>query len=246
MLATAMKCIRPVLLAGASLGADAASTLPDDGPEFDFYKFLEGIGVRIYVEARPREAAPGWSRSPVASMDDWWIRSDPERYPSSARLTNCQLEGGVVRILNDLRGASSEPEDVQEAITRIRHALLEGHTVVFRGDGMRAAGVTIDQLVEGIDEALGVDPNAGSRIADGDAPSASDPGAASRQVERMLKKPGVSIEINKTGTKRRNAGPSSVIRSGDGSDGTFRPYVRTRSRGGARRARRRSPRTGPG
>jgi hypothetical protein len=229
VLATALRCIQPVLLAGASLGADAASTLPDDGPEFDFYKFLESIGLRIYVEARPRLVAPGWNRFPVASTDEWWARSDPERYPTSARLRNDQLQAGVVRILNDLRGASTDPADVQEGVTRIRQALLEGHTVVFRSDGLRQAGVTIDQLVAGIDEQLGVDPNGDSRVA-------TDPDLVKGESVPAIpasSDPGLEIDVRSgaspvTRTKRGASPPKDAARS----TGTFRPYVRTRSKPG--------------
>ncbi len=232
VLATALRCIQPVLLAGASIGADAASTLPDDGPEFDFYKFLEGIGLRVYVEARPRLDAPGWSRFPVASMNDWWLRSNPEQYPSSQRVRNEQLRGGVVRIMNDLRGASSDPADVQEAIARIRHALLEGHTVVFRGDGLRAAGVTIDQLVAGIDEQLGVDPNGNSRLADADR-KVGDPTSAAPADGRLDVDPGITIEVRRGGTVTQPARPAPKATKPDGSsDDTFRPYVRTRTKPG--------------
>jgi hypothetical protein len=231
VLATALRCVQPVLLAGASLGADAASTLPDDGPEFDFYKFLEGIGQRVYVEARPRLEAPGWRRFPVVSMDDWWLRSDPERYPSSQRVRNDQLQGGVVRIMNDLRGASTDAGDVQESIARIRHALLEGHTVVFRGDGLRAAGVTIDQLIAGIDEQLGVDPDEDSRLMNGnDKPNA--PETASPSGRRQGDDAGITIEVRggkaATSPTRRTTSNPPVEPSGD----SLRPYVRTRTKPG--------------
>jgi hypothetical protein len=231
VLATALRCVQPVLLAGASLGADAASTLPDDGPEFDFYKFLEGIGQRVYVEARPRLEAPGWRRFPVVSMDDWWLRSDPERYPSSQRVRNDQLQGGVVRIMNDLRGASTDAGDVQESIARIRHALLEGHTVVFRGDGLRAAGVTIDQLIAGIDEQLGVDPDEDSRLMNGnDKPNA--PVTASPSGRRQGDDAGITIEVRggkaATSPTRRTTSNPPVEPSGD----SLRPYVRTRTKPG--------------
>jgi hypothetical protein len=143
------------------------------------------------------------------------------------------LQGGVVRILNDLRGASSEAEDVQEAVARIRHTLLEGHTVVFRGDGLRAAGVTIDQLVAGIDEQLGVDPDAGSRLADGDASSGSK--VAGDEDVRTITGPGITIEVHRGGTAaEKPSGRSTIIRSGQQSDDTFRPYVRTRSKPGTK------------
>jgi hypothetical protein len=234
VLATALRCIQPVLLAGASIGADAASTLPDNGPEFDFYKFLEGIGLQVYVEARPRLEAPGWSHFPVASMNDWWLRSDPDRYPSSQRVPNDQLRGGVVRIMNDLRGASSDPADVQESIARVRHALLEGHTVVFRGDGLRAAGVTIDQLVAGIDEQLGVDPNEDSRLADAD-PKTDAPTSATSAGRRPEVDPGITIEVRRGGTATKPARQApNTTKPAESSDDTFRPYVRTRTKPGTR------------
>ncbi len=220
-ISTALRCIQPLLQAGASIGADAASRLPDDGPEFGFYRFLEGTGVRVYIESRPRLAAPGWKRFPVASMEGWWHMSDPEQRSNSARVRNDEIEGEVVRILNDIRGASSEPEDVQDAIFRIRAALLDGHTVVFRGDGLREAGITIDQLVEGIDEQLGVDPNANSRMASPTPPSSR-------------------LAPLETGEAAARAGDSSPSTSGGGrpkpsikpagKDDELRPFVRIQNR----------------
>lgn len=221
VISTALRCIQPLLQAGASIGADAASRLPDDGPEFGFYRFLEGTGVRVYIESRPRLDAPGWKRFPVASMDGWWNMSDPAERPSSARVTNDQIEGEIVRILNDLRGASSDPADVQESIARIRAALLEGHTVVFRGDGLRHAGVTIDQLVEGIDEQLGVDPNADSRVAGVEAPASElapfEPGEAAARA---------GGEAPTSATSRPGSKKPEMARP----SGEFRPYVKIQKR----------------
>lgn len=226
VVATALRCIQPLLLAGASIGADAASRLSDDGPEFGFYKFLQGAGVRVYVESRPRLEAPGWKEFPVASMEGWWHLSDPEERSNSARVPNHEIEGEIVRILNELRGASSAPDAVQEAINAIRSALLEGHTVVFRGDGLRQAGITIDQLVEGIDEQLGVDPDVDGRFAGesesagGLVPLSPEEAAARAGEERPQGRSGSgSVRIEPSGSK-----PAAKPRE------EFRPYVRIRTR----------------
>lgn len=223
VISAALRCIQPLLLAGASIGADAASRLPDDGPEFGFYRFLEGSGVRVYIESRPRLDAPGWRHFPVASVDGWWHMSDPERRPNSQRVRNDEIQGEIVRILNDLRGASSDPADVQESISRIRAALLEGHTVVFRGDGLRKAGVTIDQLVEGIDEQLGVDPDAGSRLAAPTEPTSRvaplDPADAAVRAGKSVPDAGAA------GTGAGDLKPG-VARPSD----EFKPFVKIRKR----------------
>ncbi len=227
VLATVLRCIQPILRAGASLGADAAVTMSDDGPEFHFYRFLEEIGIPVYVEARPRVAAPAWGRFPVASTNQWWLRSDPARYPGPMWLPTEEIHGGVVRIFHDLPGASSDPTDVQHVVSQVRAALLEGHTVVFRSDGIRQAGITIDQLVAGIDEQLGVDPDAVSRRT-GSTGSKQPVVPSKRPAEASG---GIRID--------RKTGDASVTRTGSGAasssttkaeDGTPRPDARKRKK----------------
>ncbi len=75
-------------------------------------------------------------------------------------LPNEAMERDVVRWIRDYNGRSTEPAVIEEVIAKIRAALLEGDTVIFRSDGLRAAGVPFERLVEGIDEQLGVDSGA--------------------------------------------------------------------------------------
>ena len=156
---TMLACVKPVLLAGGSIGADAAVKLSDDGPAFKFYKYLESIGVPIYVESRPKIANPKWKEFPVFAVDTWWRRSDPATNPDCVAwaLPNEAMERDVVRWIRDYNGRSTDPAVIEEVIAKIRAALLEGDTVIFRSDGLRAAGVPFERLVEGIDEQLGVD-----------------------------------------------------------------------------------------
>ena len=159
ILGTMLACVKPVLLAGGSIGADMAVKLSDDGPEFRFYKYLESIGIPVYVESRPKLDNPGWAEFPVFAVDAWWKRSDPAHNADCVpwALPNEAMQAGVVRWMRNYPGASTDPAVIAELVGRIREALLEGHTVLFRSDGLRAAGVTLDQLVAGIDEQLGVE-----------------------------------------------------------------------------------------
>lgn len=163
ILGTMLACVKPVLLAGGSIGADMAVKLSDDGPEFRFYKYLESIGIPVYVESRPKLDNPGWAEFPVFAVDAWWKRSDPAHNPDCVpwALPNDAMQAGVLRWMRNYPGASTDPAVISELVGRIREALLEGHTVLFRSDGLRAAGVTLDQLVAGIDEQLGVDSGSG-------------------------------------------------------------------------------------
>ena len=173
ILGTMLACVKPVLLAGGSIGADAAVKLSDDGPEFRFYKYLESIGIPVYVESRPKLDNPGWAEFPVFAVDAWWKRSDPAHNPDCVpwALHNEAMKAGVVRWMRNYPGASTDPAVIAELVGRIREALLEGHTVLFRSDGLRAAGVSLDQLVAGIDEQLGVESGSSdSASSEGDTP----------------------------------------------------------------------------
>lgn len=159
-LSVMLRCIQPFLEAGTSIGADAATPLADDGVSFHFYKYLESIGVPVYVESRPQKANPRWAEFPVFAENHWWHRSNPERHQDSSRwaMPDAAMTREVIRWIRDYPGRSTEPAVIEDVIRRTREALLEGHTVILRTDGLRAAGVRFEQLIEGIDEALGVDP----------------------------------------------------------------------------------------
>jgi hypothetical protein len=153
-LSTMLTCIRPVLMAGASIGADAATPLDDEGPAFHFYKFLESIGMPVYVESRPKKAEPRWSEFPVFALDHWWLRSNPEFHlDSSWALPNASLRQERLRMIDDL-GARIDATGVQSQVQRIRSILLEGDTVVLNTRKLRDRGVTLEDLTRGIDEEI--------------------------------------------------------------------------------------------
>ncbi len=221
VLATMMRCIQPMLEAGTSIGADAATPLSDDGVAFHFYKYLQSIGIPVYVESRPQKANPRWAEFPVFAENHWWHRSNPDRHQDSSRwaLPDSAMHTEVIRWIRDYPGRSTEPQVVDDVIRRTREALLEGHTVILRTDGLRAAGVRFDQLIEGIDEALGVDsdPDASRR-------SASDRDAVVRQLDVET-----SPDAGPTGTS-----PSAGDRRGYelkfDKNGDVKPLVIRRSR----------------
>ena len=145
--------IAPLLAAGASIGADAAVRLPDDGFEYQFYRNLDASGTRIYVESRPRVSRPRWSEFPVVALETWWHRSNPDRFADSQwGMPNHQILSERVRIFVGSPTAGAPISEVQQWVAKIRQALLEGDTVVLRGPRLRARGVTFESLVEGIDE----------------------------------------------------------------------------------------------
>ena len=171
-LAYMLRAIQPILQVGGSIGADTATGMPDDGPAFHFYKFLEQIGIPVYIESRPRKVLPGWAEFPVVAEDVWWHRSDPSRHADSSwAMSEEEIKTPIIRLIMDYEGSSSDPKVTEELIARIRKALLAGHTVAFRSDGLRKAGIPITRLTDGIDEALGVDGDASDSVS-------SDPGAA--------------------------------------------------------------------
>ena len=162
ILGTMLACVKPILLAGGSIGADAAVKLPDDGPAFQFYKYLESIGVPIYVESRPKLANPKWSEFPVFAVDAWWKRSNPALHQDALpwAMPNGDMQREVIRWIRDYSGKSTDPAVLEGVIQRTRAALLQGDTVIIRTDGLRAAGIPLERLVEGIDEQLGVQSRA--------------------------------------------------------------------------------------
>ncbi len=169
-LAYLLRCTQPLIEAGASIGADASARLADDGPTFHYYKFLQELGTRVYVESRPRIALPAWAQFDVVAEDGWWCRSDPEKNPDMDRfMPEEDYQRSVVRIMWGYDGSSTDPTVIEPLIARIRNALLEGHTVAFRGDGLRAAGIPMSRLTDGIDdeiaarERVGDGPRLGSR-----------------------------------------------------------------------------------
>ena len=170
ILGTMLACVKPILMAGASIGADAAVKLSDDGPAFHFYKYLESIGVPIYVESRPKLNNPKWSDFPVFAVDDWWHRSNPALHQDALpwAMPNSDIRREVIRWIRDYAGSSTDPAVLEGLIQKTRAALLQGDTVIIRTDGLRAAGVPFERLVAGIDEQMGISSNSsgGSSVAD--------------------------------------------------------------------------------
>jgi hypothetical protein len=205
-----LACVKPILLAGASIGADAAVKLPDDGPAFHFYKYLESIGIPIYVESRPKQAGPKWAEFPVFAVDTWWKRSDPEVHQDAAAwaMPNSDMNREVVRWIRDYQGRSTDPAVLEEIIQRTRTALLEGDTVILRTDGLRAAGVPFERLVEGIDEQLGVQSgsSAGSGISDVSVDAS------------IREKPAAPVSNGEVGNSKVSK-PSSATKSPDSTGG---------------------------
>lgn len=193
-----LRCIQPFLEAGTSIGADAATPLSDDGVSFHFYKYLEAIGVPVYVESRPQKANPRWAEFPVFAENHWWHRSNPDRFQDSGRwaMPDAALTREVIRWIRDYPGRATDQAVVDDVIRRTREALLEGHTVILRTDGLRAAGVRFEQLIEGIDEALGVDPQ--QRDAASEPASGPPSGLASEAEPRSDEKGFVRIEREDT------------------------------------------------
>ena len=179
ILGTMLACVKPILLAGGSIGADAAVKLPDDGPAFHFYKYLESIGVPIYVESRPKLANPKWAEFPVFAVDAWWNRSNPALHQDALpwAMPNGDIQREVIRWIRDYSGKSTDPAVLEGVIQRTRAALLQGDTVIIRTDGLRAAGIPFERLVEGIDEQMGIQSGSsgGSSAADSAAAGSNGP-----------------------------------------------------------------------
>ena len=229
ILGTMLACVKPVLLAGGSIGADAAVKLSDSGPAFKFYKYLESIGIPVYVESRPKIANPKWAEFPVFAVDAWWKRSDPANHQDCVAwaLPNEAMQRGVVRWIRNYDGRSTDPAVIAEVIGRIRAALLEGDTVIFRSDGLRAAGVSLEQLVEGIDEQLGVDSGSAGSAGGAGSDSVTPPQDSMDDIETRAEEivPGsdqgaAPVGKPSSGTAPKSSGGGGTAASGAGSSGS--------------------------
>ncbi len=224
ILGTMLACVKPLLMANASIGADAAVKLSDDGPAFHFYKYLESIGIPIYVESRPKQANPDWAEFPVFAVNEWWKRSNPEVHQDAAAwaLPNSEMKREVVRWIRDYPGKSTDPAVLEDLIQRTRAALLQGDTIILRTDGLRAAGVPFERLVEGIDEQMGIQtgtsagsgasqpsstgsvgqktrrPVAPSNVSEPDAPPPTVEKTGGRSTEGLQIKPATVNGVQKT------------------------------------------------
>ena len=248
ILGTMLACVKPVLLAGGSVGADAAVRLSDDGPEFRFYKYLESIGIPVYVESRPKIENPRWAEFPVFAVDAWWKRSDPAHNPDCVpwALPNEAMQHDVLRWIRGYPGTSTDPAVIADVVGRIRAALLDGDTVLFRSDGIRAAGVSLNQLVAGIDEQLGVDSGSsggGSGGGDGDSSQNDAMDAIEAQSESFANPSsttplptdpasdddGSDTADLRSASRGGSTGSGSVIGSSTGSSGS----IEVKPRGGS-------------
>ena len=80
-LGTMLACVKPLLHGRAVRSVRTRpSGSPTMGRQFMFYKYLESIGVPVYVESRdPSSSQPSSGRSSRSSRSTaWWKRSDPE------------------------------------------------------------------------------------------------------------------------------------------------------------------------
>ena len=206
-LATLLKCIRPALMAGASIGADAATKLDDEGPAFHFYKFLESIGMPVYIESRPRKNEPAWTAFPVFAIDHWWKRSNPEVYPDSAwAIPNRGLNKERLRMITDL-GNGTDRSVIQAMVQRIRTMLLEGDTVVVRSRVLRENGVSMTDLTEGIDSEIA---RRQALATEGGDETSSGVVATSEPPLTVEKKSSVTIRRS-ADKKNRNSAPRRVF-----------------------------------
>jgi hypothetical protein len=217
ILGTMLACVKPILLAGGSIGADAAVKLPDDGPAFHFYKYLESIGVPIYVESRPKLANPKWAEFPVFAVDAWWNRSNPALHQDALpwAMPNGDIQREVIRWIRDYSGKSTDPAVLEGVIQRTRAALLQGDTVIIRTDGLRAAGIPFERLVEGIDEQMGIQSGSsgGSSAADSSAAGSNGPTLARPAPIFDAKNSNTSKSTTTSSEKNGSAGSLKIKRT---------------------------------
>ena len=215
-LATLLKCIQPVLMAGASIGADAATRLDDDGPAFHFYKFLESIGMPVYIESRPRKNQPAWTAFPVFAIDQWWKRSNPEVYPDSGwAIPNGGLNEERLRMITDL-GNETDRSSIQAMVQRIRAVLLQGDTVVVRSRLLRENGVSMNDLTQGIDSEIA---RRKALTTQGEPEKLSGPVAAPNPASAAKNESSITIRRS-TGVKNRSKAPRRVFIGPGGSNPT--------------------------
>jgi len=98
-LARAWQSVELPLAAGMSIGVDSSSSLPLDHPGFTFIQQLHNQPIKVYIESRPDADKPHLHHWPVISVEDFWQRSDPQRYPDSIGMTRDARSHGEVILL---------------------------------------------------------------------------------------------------------------------------------------------------
>lgn len=124
--ARAMASVRPLLDAGMSIGLDAAAPAVAGSPTHVFAERLREMGVRVYVEAKPKRDAPHWFDYGVIALDSTWRRSDLQTGHIAWRekygTPKGTIRGDVIRLLRrgDLRERGQwNPESIREIIAGI-------------------------------------------------------------------------------------------------------------------------------
>lgn len=136
-------CTHHALHSGMSIGFDASSSIAEDSPEFQGIRLLRSLGVKCYVEARPKANCPHLFDMPVVCDNKFWHRSNPEIFADSARWAakNSDLTGEIMRLsFGDWRRSDWQKADAN-AIT------ADGHSVAGPVDHYMRLGLTAKDLI---------------------------------------------------------------------------------------------------
>ena len=119
--------------AGMSIGFDSF-TGEQISKENYFRKLIESLGIRTYIEPRPRKDQTFLYSANIMSIDSFWKRSDPDLYKDSKHMARTSdLSGEIVRlIVNDPQKTNIKSNERFEAfkweITQAKKIADEGHT----------------------------------------------------------------------------------------------------------------------
>ncbi len=109
--------VQPLVDAGMSVGLDASAAALPGSLDDQLAIKLEQQGVRVYIEARPRVVTPQWRDNPVVITEEFWHRSNPEKFSDSSwGAPNHDLDEEVVRLIR-----------YEPALETLKKVLLNGN-----------------------------------------------------------------------------------------------------------------------
>lgn len=144
------KSIAFVLDAGMSVAFDGAAGYATDTPEALIIQFLNAMGVKCYVEARPRKFTPFLSY-PVIAIDQTWHQQDPELsqnpWMQQNMAKNSELTGEILRLINTPPTGHTWADYDTWIMDYAQSILNDGHSVTASVTKLMKAGIKKSDFV---------------------------------------------------------------------------------------------------
>jgi len=139
--------LKPLLDAGMSIGLDGAGAAAATTKTGQGVQLLRAQGAEVYVEPRPAVTNTAVHRLGVITTEDFWDRSNPERYPDSAwAATDAMIRGEVIRLLSGPPAGKSWAEPSWYP-AYMRDILAQGNSAAIGIDLLIHLGVSLEELL---------------------------------------------------------------------------------------------------